>query len=103
MIAVKSSDPSDAALAGLLDRQFRRPLHDQVTKSIIAVNERRSRSFVYNSNVRPRIDRAFLDLFHILRQAEHAMRISAARIGFGHQSGDLAGILWWNTYRHQRS
>jgi hypothetical protein len=37
-----------------------------------------------------------LDLFHVLRQPEHAVRVPAARVGFGHQSRNLSGILRGN-------
>src|SRR5882757_3321449 len=74
-----------------------------MAQSIIAVDERRTGSIAHNLNVGPRIDCAVLNLFHILRQAEHSVRVPAARVGFGHQHGHMTGIRWSNPHGHQRS
>ena len=43
-------------------------------------------------DVRPRIDAAGADAPHVVRQAEHAVRIGAGEVGLDHQLGDLRGI-----------
>src|SRR5258708_17621478 len=90
VIAVPRSHPTNAALAGFLDGEFRGSLHNQMPQSVVAVDECRPRSVAHYVDVRPCIDRPVLDLLHILRQPEYAMRIAAARVGFCHQRGHLS-------------
>src|ERR1700730_12380198 len=103
MIAAPRPYPTDATLAGFLDRQFRSSLHDKMSQAVVAVDQCRSGSVAADPNVGPRVDSPALDLLHILRQPEHAVRIPTARVGFGHQSGHLTGILGGNPGGRQRS
>ncbi len=103
MIAAPRSYPTDAALAGFLDSQFRGSFHDQMPQGVVTVDECRTGSVAQYPNVGPRIDSPALDLLHVLRQPEDAVRVPAARVGFGHQSGHLGGILRGNPCGRQRS
>src|SRR5260370_26748082 len=96
MIAAPRPHPTDAALAGFLDSQFRGSFHNQMPEGVFAVDECRTNFFAQYPNVGPRIDSPALDLLHVLRQPEHAVRVPAARVGFGHQSRNLSGILRGN-------
>jgi len=48
MIAVPRANPTNAALARLLDRQFRGSLHDQMPQGVVAVHECRTGSVAHN-------------------------------------------------------
>jgi hypothetical protein len=97
MIAAPRPYPTDAALAGFLDSQFRGSFHNQMPQGVVAVEECRTSSVAHYLNVGPRIDSPALYLLHVLRQPEHAVRVPAARVGLGHQSGHLSGILLGNS------
>src|SRR5258706_11672842 len=103
MITVPSPYPTDAALAGLLDGQLRRPFHNQMPQRVFAVDEGRTSSGAQYPNVGPRINSAALGLVHVLLQPEHTMGVRAARVGFRHQIGHLSGIRWGNFDGHKRS
>src|ERR1700726_4805649 len=102
MIAAPRSYPTDAAVAGFLDSQFCSSFHNQMPQGIVAIDECRTNSLAQYPNVGPRIDSPALDLLHVLWQAEDAVRVTAARVGFGHQSGNLGGIPRGNPGGHQR-
>src|SRR6267143_874686 len=103
MIAASRPYPTNAALAGFLDSQFRGSFHNQVPQGVVAVDECDPSSVVQYPNAGPRIDSPALDLLHVLRQPEHAVRVPATRVGFGHQSGHLSGILQGNPGGRQRT
>src|ERR1700687_1598400 len=102
MIAAPRPYPTDPALAGFLDSQFRVSFHNQMPHGVVAVDERRTSSVAQYPNVGPRIDSPALDLLHVLRQPEHAVRVPATRVCFGHQSSHLSGILRGNPGGRQR-
>jgi hypothetical protein len=92
VIAAPRPHPADAAHARFLDRQFRSAFHHQMAQSVVAVDKGSAGLIAHDLNVGARIDGAALDLLHVLRQAEHAVRVPAARIRFGHQSGHNACV-----------
>src|ERR1700687_1692278 len=102
MIAAPRPYPTDPALAGFLDSQFRGSFHNQMPHGVVAVHECRTSSVAQCPNVGPRIDSPALDLLYILRQPKPAVRAPATRVGFGHQSGHLSGILRGNPSGRQR-
>src|SRR6202165_1906904 len=61
MIAAPRSYPNDAAMAGLLDSQFRGPFHDQMPQGIVAVDQRRAGSVAQYPDVGPHIDAPALE------------------------------------------
>src|ERR1700676_453921 len=103
MITAPRPYPTDTALARLLYSQVCGSFHDQMPQGVVAVDQCRTSSVAQYPNVGPRIDAPALDLLHVLRQPEHAVRVPAARVGFSHQSGHLSGVLRGNPRGRQRS
>ena len=87
-----AADPGHAAFARELDRGFRRARDDEMAHAVVAVDQRGRRRAARDLDVGARIGRSQFQPLHILRQAEHAMRVGADEIGFQHQLGDLGGI-----------
>src|ERR1700694_2555627 len=82
VIAAPRPDPTDTALAGFLDSQFRGSFHNQMPQGVVAVHECRTSSVAQYLNVGPRIDSPALDLLHVLRQPEYDVRVPAPRDRF---------------------
>ena len=92
MAGHRAADPGDAAFARQLDRRLRRARDDEMAHAVVAMHQRGRRRGALDLDVRPRIGRAELQPLHVLRQAEHAVRVGADQIGFQHQLGDLRGV-----------
>src|SRR5258708_687855 len=103
MIAAASPYPRDTAFSRLFDRQRRGAFHDQMAYGVVAVHESRAGLIIQDSNVGPGIDGAALNLFHVLWQAEHAVGVAPARIGFGHEGGHLTRVIGRNPRGRQCS
>jgi hypothetical protein len=70
---------------------------------VVAVHESHAGSIAQDSDDGPGIDSAALNLFHVLWQTEHAVGVTPARIGFGHEGGHLTRALWRNSRGRQCS
>src|SRR3981081_964522 len=99
MIAVLRAYPADAGLARFFNGEFRGPFHDQVPERVITVYKCGAGPFVYDSNVWPGIDAAFVALPHVRMQSKKAMGSAAACVRRGHQRGHLGCLLAGNSYR----
>ena len=60
--------------------------------AVVAVDQRGRGCALRHRDVRTRIEAAGLEPPHILRQAEHAVRVGAGEIGLGHQFGAFFGV-----------
>ena len=92
VIAMLDADPGDTDVAGFLDRFFRREAHHQMAHAVVAVDQRHTRRFALDADMRRKIDRVALDAADVLRQAEHAVAVGAQQVGAHLQFGNTLGF-----------
>jgi hypothetical protein len=88
MVAELRVDPCNAGGARFFDGDLGRALHDQVTHTIVAIQQSRADLLAHHPNVWPNVEAAGLDATGILRQPGHAVPVRSLQVCFRHQRGD---------------
>ena len=93
MVGAPHADPRHAGVARQRNRGLGGARHHQVSHAVVAVDQRGCGRAARHRDVRMRIEAAGLQPPHILRQAEHAMRVGAGQVRLAHQLGANCRIL----------
>lgn len=92
MIAVARSHPGDTSGSCFLDGDLGRPAHHQVSHGVVAVEQRGGGLFNDDADFGPRVDASALNALDVLGEAEDAVTLRAASIGFRNERGRAAGV-----------